>query len=326
MQKNRTTWILLGLLLLLGLLYVLLVYRKQGGTVDPDEVAFAVKDTAGVTQIRLTEYQEGKTVSEVDLQRGDRSWTVNGKYSVNPNRMDILLESLARIQFRETLHPNARENAFKFLRRNHIRVYVEGKEGTRVYRVGPPTQDHRGTIVWLEGASEPYVAEIPGFEGYLKPRYSTQLDDYRENLLFPYRAEDLQRIELQSSTADSNVVLERTATGWNYAAPAPLDSFRLGLYLRNIGRTYAFAFAPDSLFPGLSQRLNTRKGDLVLRLTDRKNATRVIHLYKRTDSEDLYFGRIEGQRELVQVQRFVVDRFLQPRAFFEGKPGQFIRQ
>jgi hypothetical protein len=323
--KDRTTLYLLAAVLVLGLLYYFFVNRKADGTVDRDEVAFAVEDTASITRIKLSEYIEGKRGTEVVLERDAPMWRVNGKYNVVPGRMSALLTTLKRIQFREVIHPNARENAFKFLRNNHIRVAVQHTGGSTVYRIGPPTGDHLGTIVWLEGAENPYVAEMPGFEGYLKPMYSVNQDDYRENLILVANSRNITAIEVQSTTRDSSYKLSLANSRWALEGSNQLDSSRVYRYLSLFqGRFYAFSFA-DTIYPGMRAKLQKLTPDIRLRVTQRSAKgpeTTEIVLYKRQDNEDVYFAWVVGQPELREVQHFVIDRLLATRDILEGKPVQ----
>jgi len=48
----------------------------------------------------------------------------------------------------------------------------------------------------LEKSSVPFITEIPGFNGYLTPRYTTKLEDWRDRTVFAVPASDLRSLQI----------------------------------------------------------------------------------------------------------------------------------
>ena len=67
----------------------------------------------------------------------------------------------------------------------------------KVYYVGGSTADVLGTFMMIENSSLPFVMEIPGFQGYLTPRYQPYEKDWRETTVFDYNPQDIKNISIK---------------------------------------------------------------------------------------------------------------------------------
>src|SRR5205085_319031 len=67
---------------------------------------------------------------------------------------------------------------------------------TKVYYVGGSTQDVLGTYMMQENSTVPLIMEIPGFNGYLTPRYSAMEKDWRATTVFSYKPEEIKSVSI----------------------------------------------------------------------------------------------------------------------------------
>jgi hypothetical protein len=74
-------------------------------------------------------------------------------------------------------------------------VYLNNSdEPFKVIYVGGSTQDTKGTFMMLENSSVPFVTEIPGFDGYLTPRFFIKENEWRWKNVFNLTAGEISAV------------------------------------------------------------------------------------------------------------------------------------
>ncbi len=198
MKKNT---LLLIVFIALGLVTFWIIYSQNNSTIKQELKDFAVSDTSGITRIVIAS-KNGKTA---DLERkGPGHWMINGKFIARNDALNNLMEAICKVQVRNPVGKRAVENVTKGLATggSKVDIYVKG-ELFKVYYIGGETSDQEGTYMLMhdheEGvnASAPFVVHIPGFVGYLSPRYFTDEKLWREKSLFRFTANSLQKVEIE---------------------------------------------------------------------------------------------------------------------------------
>ena len=94
---------------------------------------FAVKDTASVDKIFLADKQNATIL----LERKDNYWTVNGKYRARRDFIDLLLETIHRVEVAEPVVETKTENVLRRISSDGVKVeiYQNGKLA-KTYYVG----------------------------------------------------------------------------------------------------------------------------------------------------------------------------------------------
>jgi len=190
-RKNKT---LIFITLVLAALAVWLLMQSRSGTVREELRNFAVQDTASVTKIFLAD-RSGKTI---ELQREGNRWRLNKKYYARRDAVKILLETLKNISVRSMIAKSMYNTVIKQLSTGAVKceVYMNGKDQPdKVIYVGNATQDSKGTYMMLENSSVPFVTEIPGFEGYLTPRFFLNELEWRDKTVFDIAYNDIRSVE-----------------------------------------------------------------------------------------------------------------------------------
>jgi hypothetical protein len=77
-----------------------------------------------------------------------------------------------------------------------IKVELYDKDGDkiRVFYIGGQANEAIGTYMLMEGADRPYIVQIPGFEGYVLPRFSPRFLDWRDKGVFNATEEDVKTV------------------------------------------------------------------------------------------------------------------------------------
>jgi hypothetical protein len=186
------TIIYLVLLALLGfgVYYFLFSERDAFGA---GEAGFKITDTGSISKIFLAD----KTGSTVTLERKGDMWMLDNKYPAMQAPVTTLLQTLATQTPSYPVPATMHNNVIKTLAATGIKIELYNKDGKkiRVFYVGGQANNLEGTYMLMEGSKKPYVVQIPGFEGYITPRYSTQTSDWRDRTVC-----DIPREELKSVT------------------------------------------------------------------------------------------------------------------------------
>ncbi len=172
---KKATYVYLAIFVILAGACIFLLSRNRTGTMT----VFAIKDTGSITKIFLAD----KNKNQVLLERtGPGSWTLNKKYKAFKSRMDILLETMHSVEMKNPLSVKAKKAFLKDMLTGSVKVEIYTKGNTTptlTYYVGGTTSDELGTIMLMDGSSDPIVTWIPGFDGYLSGRYDAAEKGWR---------------------------------------------------------------------------------------------------------------------------------------------------
>lgn len=214
---KRRSWLLIALLLVLGALALYLHFSHQPGTTSGDASRqFAYKDTAAITHIFIAD-KEG---SRSEVKRTDKGWIVNDKYPCRSEAILNLLEVIRNVEVKMPVPKPAKENVIRIMAAAALKVEIyTGKKLVRQYYVGHETTDGEGSFMLLsdpktgKNYDEPFVCFIPGFTGYLQPRYIAKEHEWRDRLVINYIPPDLQKVEIiHAGQPDSTFSVELLTT------------------------------------------------------------------------------------------------------------------
>lgn len=154
---------------------------------------FAITDSAGLDKI----FMANKHGKKIQLEKVDGIWMVNGKYEVNDGWFKQLFETIRKVRVKSPIPKKALNGVIKNLSNDHIKVelYIKG-ELSKTYFVGGSTQDMLGTYMWIENSGVPFICEIPGFEGFLQPRFNLDEMTWRSRKVFGMNPDQIQSIKV----------------------------------------------------------------------------------------------------------------------------------
>lgn len=312
---------------------------------------YHIEDISTITRIFLADKQDG----EVLLTRtNDSTWTVDNRYPANQPMVNLFLETLNTMRIRQQVNRNAVPTVIKHLAAKGIKVEVYQKvplinwfggklklfnheKLTCTYYVGSETKDMLGSYMFREGDKVPCVIYIPGFRGFLTPRFVTDPLKWRSHTIVDLDAKAIARIELEIP-ADQNesFAVVNNGAGFDFIAggsKAPaFDTLRVAALIASFTWLNFDEFA--SIVPNSSDSSLVGTPRTILRITDTAGTTREVRtyikyanpndmaavpddkMYETFDVNRLY--AIVDNTDTVLIQYHVFDNILQPAKYFLG--------
>lgn len=207
----KRTLLLAALFLVLGgsAWYAIHLKNSQKGTKISWDMDFAVRNTDDIGKIFIAD-RKGQTAL---LERKEDKWIYNGKYPARPTAVDLLLETISKINV-EYIPPDiSTESMVREIATIGIKVEIYDRKGKnmKTYYIGGITGDHRGTVMIMEGSEKPYVVHIPSFVGQLRVRYMLGDEQWLDRTVFEEKPEEIQQISVEYPQSKSeSFILEKT--------------------------------------------------------------------------------------------------------------------
>lgn len=214
----KSTKTLLLLALLLSGVAVWFVLKDKKGTLKTEQKDFAVEDTSSITKIFLAD-RGGKSLT---LERTDKGWMVNNKVLAKPQAIGLILSTIKMVKVKSPVAKAAYNNLIKDLSSGGVKceIYTSEKEPVKTYYVGGPTQDNLGTYMMLQNSSSPFIVEIPGFNGFISGRYTTNERDWEEKWAIKIQPEEISEVTvLYAAQPEKSFKIEKTSSSYVITNP-----------------------------------------------------------------------------------------------------------
>jgi hypothetical protein len=175
----KNLYIYFIIILVLILLLITANYNSSSQRIDKRD--FAVEDTLLVNKIIL----ENRNLEKLKLSRGEKNWILNDTIIANQYLINLLLKTIKEMQIKNPIARAALPNIIKRMATQNTKldIYKKNKKIKTIYIAGE-TPDQLGTYMMIEGAKEPYVVHIPGFNGYLSSRFSCKENIWKSKRIF----------------------------------------------------------------------------------------------------------------------------------------------
>jgi hypothetical protein len=323
---NKQIKILL-LILVVALGFYFLVTRKPWRSFSGDEADFAIADTASITKIFIADVRG----EQVLLTKENGTWLVNGKVAADVKKMELLLQTIHDVKMRNPVSQNEHNTVVKEFAALGIKAEFYGNDKLiKTIYVGRATNDKVGTYMMLEGASSPYVAHIPGFVGYLTPRFPTNPVKWKSKLVFDIPADAIKSMKVDYPDAP-----QESFTITNEAEPTlkgidgktvQADVNYLKYLLASFSQLHGEAF--DDNYTSTQQdsiartpvfceiKIERKDGQSsVLKLHSKSIDNRTKFRYDEAgrpiefDTEK-YFGFVNGERDMMYIQQYNFGRII----------------
>ena len=339
-MKRKQSQVLLIIVFLLAASYsIYLITSSSGsGTLAGKPLSdFAIKDTSKVDKI-VIQNADGYTV---ELTKHENYvWMLNGKVRARKDAADMILKTAHRIRVQKPVPKVALENTLRKIavKNKKVDFYQDGKL-IKTYFVGNPTMDHYGTYMLLEipgigRSNEPFVMEIPGFNGHLESRFFVDPYEWRHTGVFNYHASNIGQVKLEDFESPEKS-FQIDITGENSFELKDLEGNQTALFDTSKVRRYVINYRKVH-FEGYTQELTQVQKDSVIASTprykisisDKSGETRSITLFNiklktpieeagsiiEYNNEKMYGLLDDG--ELVLVQFFVFRKLLRSYSHF----------
>ena len=350
-MKKRNI-ILIATVVVVGIV-ALVVYllNSRNATFNQD---YHIEDTSAITRIYLADKQDNAVL----LTRvGDSLWLVDNTYEANQPVVDMLLETLHDMRIRQQVNRAAVPTIIKDLSAHAIKVEVYQnkpfinwfggklrlftKERLAVtYYVGRETQDMMASYMFREGDKVPCVIHIPGFRGFLTPRFVTDPLKWRSHCFVDLNVREIARVELEiPAMPQESFAIVANGDGFDMEWPMGqrraegFDTARVAQMLASFTWLNFDEFAAivpnsnaDSCISGTPRT--------ILRVTDTAGRTREMksyikytnpadlelisnpNMYETFDINRLY--AVIDNTDTVLIQYHVFDNIMQPASYFMG--------
>lgn len=343
---------------------VALIVVKHNGRSSTLEQNYHIEDVNAVTKLYLVDKQDNQVLlTRLEGGVGDSAWMVDNQFYASGAKVDLLLETLHTMRLRQPVNKAAAGNVVKALSAKSIKVEVyqnrylikwfRGKfklfpheKLTATYYIGHETQDMMGTYAFRDGDKAPVILYIPGFRGFISPRFITDPVLWRSHRIVDLNVQEIERIQVEiPAMPEESFAVVRKGDGFAFELLAShqftpgFDSARVGQLLSSFSELNFDEYAQavhqvekDSTF--------TKQPRTILSITDVSGKTRVMKTYmKYVNPEDakampdttmyqvfdmnrLY--AILDDKDTVLIQYYVFDNILQPASFFLGKQDETL--
>jgi len=347
MKKNRLNLILA---LVLAGIAIYFLFRNNFSTVRQEDRDFAIEDTASITKIFIADRNNNSVTLD---RKGPGTWQLNGKYQTRHEGINFILDCLKKIRVQSRVPKNSFNTVVRELSSTGIKLEVyqnNGDKPTKTYFIGGSTQDVLGTYMMLSNSTVPFVTEVPGFNGYLTPRFSPVERDWMVPQMFNLSASEIKSVTMEYiSQPENSFTIERSGQLYRVFSPTTGKEVRMPDTLRISNYLNGFR---DLNFEGWDRVLDDKRTDSirhanpvsVLTVVDIKGSKTVVPMFLKpvsstslaqTDSAgnalkydiDRLYAFVNNGKELVTIQYFVFNRiFATLRDFDHEAPQRKFRQ
>ncbi|MCL2131489.1 MAG: DUF4340 domain-containing protein [Lentimicrobiaceae bacterium] len=329
---------------------VVVVSTRKSGTVKEDLKSFAVEDTASITKIFLANSFGDKVL----LERTADSWIVNKQYNPIMNTVSDLLNCIQNIRIRDLVAKSARENINKRMAVGAVKVEIHYTDyrikiakvkllkhnKIKTYYIGQSTQDNMSNYAIMEGSKIPCVVYLPGFRGFVSPKYSPIEDDWRTHLIVDLRLAQIQEVtSTDFENPDNSFRIVRSGNRYfdiihsaTNQRLVPYDTLKLLDHLSDYRNLNYEGLLSTLSQAGKDSIFDRKFKELTITDTEgNKTAITMYHLENEYDTvnyeysidfmeaynRDRFYAVINGNKdEVVLCQYFVFDRITQPFEYY----------
>ena len=329
MKKNKSLFIVLSLLIVITVYFY---FQNSDTTLKKELRDFAVKDTAAITKIFIA----NRNGNKITLERNKKKeWLLNGKDEPRPDLLKFLLDGIYKIDIRNKVAKAAYNNVIKTLAASGIKceIYLnDNSTPKKTYYVGGQTEDGLGTFMMIENSNVPFVTEVPGFNGYLTPRYSVDYDAWKQPKIFHLQRENLKSLSVSyTNYPEKSFTIISTDGKYKVESVAgksirDIDSVALENYL---------SFYKNVFYETRAKDLNAIKKDSILQyppsiivsLSFKNGLVKEVDIYPMLISAsslaqqdangnalkydlDRMYGYMKPEKEFVVIQHYTFDKLL----------------
>ena len=354
MKKNKTIFLIF---LALALLALVLWLTQSTTTFRRSLHDFKLDDTANVTRIFMSD----KNNNSVALTRkSPGKWMVNEKYAAQAQSVDLLLKTMAELEVQQPVARAAHDNIVKELAVNSVKVEIyqqvyritlfgivrwfPHEKLTKVYYVGGATQSNEGCFMLMQDSSDPFIVFLPGFRGFVSPRYSPMEKYWRDYNVFRKTISEIAKVKVEIP-ATPEYSYEVRNNGNNKFSLISMedgkemkdwDTLKLLNFLSGF-RNLSYEALLNDMDKARKDSIIRSQPFIIITLTDTTGVSKTITTYHKkgpdgqTDPQgtplpydlDRLYAVVNDGQDFTIIQYFAFDKVLRPKLFFlkENKRG-----
>lgn len=196
------------IIILLIIIAVFAFYNSNEKTAIQKELKnFAVEDTSAVNKVFFAD----RFNNTVTLVKSNGQWLVENKYPVRPDAIEYLLKTMSALEVKHPVSNSMHDKIIKNLSTSAVKVEIftdDMDNASKTYYVGGETKDMIGSYMILENSSRAFAVYIPGFNGFLAPRYNidgavVSVDLWRNRNIFNFKSEEIKSVSVKNNDDDA---------------------------------------------------------------------------------------------------------------------------
>ncbi len=347
MKKNRTIFIVF---IVLALAAFLLWLTQSTTTFRRSLSEFKLDDSASVTKIFMSD----KNNNMVTLARnGPGKWTVNEKYKAQNLSVDLLLKTMVDIEVQQPVAIAAHDNIIKELAVNSVKIEIyqqvyrislfglvrwfPHEKLTKVYYVGGATPSNQGCFMLMRNSDDPFIVSLPGFRGFVSPRYSPIEKYWRDYNVFRKTIPEIASVRVEiPSTPDYSYEVRNNGRNkfvlvslMNNKEVVNYDTLKLLNFLSGF-RSLNYEAIITDMDKVRKDSILSSPPFIIITLTDTAGVSKTIKTYHKkgpdgqTDLQgnplpydiDRLYATVNDGQDFTLIQYFTFDKVLRPMPFF----------
>ncbi|MCK9218545.1 MAG: hypothetical protein PHF97_07740 [Bacteroidales bacterium] len=353
-MKNKNIFLLV---IVLSLIAIVLWLTQSNSTFKRELSNFALDDTSNVTMIFLSD----KNNNSVKLtKKAPGKWMVNDKYSAQKLSVEGLLKTMMELQVSQPVANAAQDNIIKEMAVNAVkveiyqwvyRVHLFGiihwfphEKLTKVFYVGGATQNNLGSFMLMENSSRAFITFVPGFRGFVSPRFSPIEKYWRDYSVFKKAIPEIARVRVEIPQTPE-LSYEIRNNGKNVFSFLSLvdnrelpeyDTLKVLNFLSGF-RNLSFETLINDMDPVRKDSILASQPFIIITLTDTSGISKTIKTYHKqgpegqTDPEghslpydlDRLYALVNDGKDFTLIQYFSFDKVLRPKTYFlKEMPGK----
>ncbi len=331
-NMKKLVILIIGIVAIIGLTFLTLELSKSAKATDTSLIAFAVQDTASVSQIDI--YDSYKNMSITLLRNDENNWVDSDGNCVQQEIVHMMLGTMKKITLKGYIPEGAMENMKNLMMAKHIKVKIyQNDEWSKTWYIGHSTQNHAGTHMLLETpdlkSSNPVIMGMKGFYGILEPRFFADKRRFACTELFSFKRNDLKKIELTNNVIPSES-FRIAVKGTNYTVTSQgqvlknINEDNLLFYLNGFENIH-FNQPNFTLSKEQIDSIKSKTPDYRLDI-EGKSKKYTLDMYRRPDPEYAdkdtlawdqdYLWAIREGGQLVRMQYYTVGPLIQGQTVF----------
>lgn len=354
MNKNRLILIIASVCVVLAIVALIITKNVKGESAISE--IFAVEHPENIDKIFIADMNG----NQVTLTKAENGWMVNDSVVALQSNIDDLLHILGNLTVRQSVPEKAQSTINKVLSNGAVKVeiyeyapkftlfgikFFNKERKTKTYYMGPATQDNLANFALLEGMDEPYIIHVPGFRGFITPRFSQFAVTWVSHNIFATKITRIESLEVTDleRPAESFKLVKKGARFFDmYNAEGTLlsayDTTKV-IDMLSEYREKNFESIVTDLEPAERERILDSNLFKIIILKDVEGHKTELKLFRMEDDEDLreyddvtisdevggmynrdrFYGIINGNKEvLYKLQYYHFDRQVQPLSYFLG--------
>lgn len=347
MKKHRYSILIV---ILLAVAALILWLSQSTSTFKRALSDFAVKDTSSVTRIFMSD-KNNNTVNLV--KEGPGRWKVNDKYQAQKLTVEMLLKTMSELAVSQPVANAAQDNIIREMAVNAVKVEVyqmvyridwggwirwfPHEKRTKVFYVGGATQNNLGSYMLMENSSRAFVTYLPGFRGFVSPRFSPIEKYWRDYTIFRKQIPEIASVKVEIP-ATPELSYELKNNGNNFFTFISLADNRVIPDYDTLKALNFLSGFRNLNFETLINDMDLHSKDsilssppfIVITLTDTAGVQRSIRTWHKQGPEgqtdplgnllpydlDRLYALVNEGQDFTLIQYFTFDKVLRPKTFF----------